>query len=448
MHFSFARTAVLCAATALAAVASPSISIAQSAADYVSGGGAIAGSASDMLRNELLSRKAAKDAQSQVRRQSRNMTAQTGTGQGAGAATPAPFANDLETPKPGFLHPNSPGVSYTVDLNSTYSVGDTGLTRDNLPGGVDASVYYAPEKYTRIFAGYYQLQEYPIGFDTGTVPTYVQNSAAGFGTTGRTNCQAFGPPGGTPTNLKGIVPNCPANLQTLQNDAAVKNQIFVLSLQKIVYIAGLIPIVISPTYIARKGEIGGTNDIFLAYNPNTSTYQTVHLRTAETKGVLFSLPLISSPKLFAVFTIGPQWLVNTNGNNTTNHAQLFQTLDLRYFANPSTTIFIEPSRLQDYLPNDPYPQNIPTIIAGLNHKLGGPHSPLFVQGFIAEGTVQNPVYGHTGRIGVVDATCVTDYPACISNPDPRTNTAITFGGFKASQFVLSVGLGTPSVIPL
>jgi hypothetical protein len=422
----------------------PSASVAQSAADFVSGGGATAGSAADMLRQELLSRKTSRDAESQARRQARTMTAQGGT---AASPTSPPFES-LETPKPGFLHPNSPGISYTVDLNSTFAAGDTGFKQNNLAGGVDASVYFAPEKYTRIFAGYYQLQEYPIGFDQGSVPTYVQNSVAGFAKTGRANCEAFGPPGSPGTNLAGIVPNCPANLNTLQNDAAVKNQIFVLSLQKIVYVAGLIPIVISPTYIARKGEIGGTDDVFLSYNPQTDTFRQVHLRTAETKGVLFSLPLAASPKLFAVLTAGPEWLVNTNGNNITNHAQIFQSLDLRYFANPETTLFFQPSRLQDYLPNDPYPQDIPTIIAGLNHKLGGAHSPLFIQGFIAEGTVQNPVYGHTGRIGVVDATCVKHYPQCIQDPDPRTNTAITFGGFKASQFVLSVGLGTPSIIPL
>jgi hypothetical protein len=442
MQFWFARAFAFAGVLSATLTLVPSVSGAQSAADFVAGGGATAGSASNMLRDELLSRKAERAAS--ARRQSQNMTAQAGAPTGA---TPAPFSS-LETPKPGFQHPNSPGVSYTVDLNSTFAAGDTGYKQNNLAGGIDASAYFAPEKYTRIFAGYYQLQEYPIGFDQGIVPTYVQNGAAGFGRTGRTSCQAFGAPGVAPVNLAGIVPNCPANLNTLQNDAAVKNQIFVLSLQKIVYIGGLIPIVISPTYIARKGEIGGTDDLFLAYNPSTDTYKTVHLRSAETKGVLFSLPLASSPKLFAVFTIGPQWLVNTNGNNRTNHAQIFQSLDLRYFANPETTIFVEPSRLQDYLPNDPYPQDIPTLIAGLNHKLGGPHSPLFVQGFIAEGTVQNPVYGHTGRVGVIDATCVNSYPACISNPDPRTNTAITFGGFRASQFVLSVGLGTPSVIPL
>jgi hypothetical protein len=194
--------------------------------------------------------------------------------------------------------------------------------------------------------------------------------------------------------------------------------------------------------------VGGSSDEFLAYNPATSQYHQIRLRTAENESVLFSLPLIASPKLFAVYSLGPEWLVNTNGNNQTNHAQILQVLDLRYFINPSTTFFFQPSRLQEYLPNDPYPQHIPSLIAGFNRKIGGSNSPLFIQAYFAGGTSQNPPFGKTGRIGVIDVTCVADYPTCVTAPNPRTNTAVTFGGFKAETFVLSVGIGTPSIIPL
>ncbi|MBD5656391.1 MAG: hypothetical protein IAI50_14595, partial [Candidatus Eremiobacteraeota bacterium] len=413
----------------------------------------------DMLRNALDARRAARTAANAetVRRQAQGQTAQaTAT---PAAATPVPFSESLETPKPGFLHPDSPGLSYTADLNSTYSIGNTGYRGNNLKGGTDLSVYYAPQKYTRIFAGYYELSEYPVGFDTGTVPTYVSNQAAqfpvspGFPANGRSYCGAFGP---SHVNLIGQLPNCNVNLNNVvfgsnkyyQNDASVQNRLTILSLQKIVYVAGLIPIVISPTYVSRKGSIGGDDDVFLAWDQQHGGYHTIHLRQAETEQVLVSLPFANSSKLFGVYSIGPQWNVNINGNNQTNHAQIFQVLDLRYFANPTTTVFFQPSQLKDYLPNDPYPQHIPTIIAGVTHKLGGPKSPVFIQGFYAGGVAVNPVYGNTGRLGVIDVTCVKDYPNCVSFPNPRTNTAVNFGGFKATQFVLQVGIGTPSVIPL
>lgn len=463
MKCRLARAAILCVGVALAVPAlAPSVTSAQSA-EAVAGGGAVAGSAADMLRNELMSRKAERDAanaaKAQARRQASGQVSQAApTGNGA-PATPAPFSESLETPKPGFLHPDSPGLSFTADLNSTYSIGNTGYRANNLKGGTDVSLYFAPEKYTRVFAGYYELSEYPIGFDTGTVPTYVSNAAAKFPVSaqfpanGRSYCGAFGP---NHVNLIGQLPNCNVDLNNVvygankyyQNDASVQNRILILSLQKIVYVAGLIPIVISPTYVARKGSIGGQDDVFLAWDYKNGGYHQIHLRQAETKQVLFSLPFANSSKLFGVYSIGPQWNLHTDGNNETNHAQIFQVLDLRYFANPTTTFFFQPSQLKDYLPNDPYPQHIPTIIAGLNHKLGGPKSPVFIQGFYAGGVAVNPVYGHTGRLGVIDVTCVQNYPTCVSVPNPRTNTAVLFGGFKATQFVLQVGVGTPSVIPL
>jgi hypothetical protein len=457
MNVRLVRAAILCAGMSLAVAAvAPSATSAQSA-ESVAGGGAVAASAADMLRNEMNARKAQRDAdaaQAKARRQSDGQTAQAAT-----SATPVPFSESLETPKPGFLHPDSPGLSYTADLNSTYSIGNTGYRANNLKGGLDASLYYAPQKYIRIFTGYYELSEYPVGFDTGTVPTYVSNAAAHFPVSpefpanGRSYCGAFGP---SHVNLIGQLPNCNVDLNNVifgsnkyfQNDASVQNRLFIASLQKIVYVAGLVPIVISPTYVARQGSIGGSDDVFLAWDQQHGGYHTIHLRQAETKQVLLSLPFANSGKLFGVYSIGPQWNVNTNGNNETNHAQIFQVLDLRYFANPSTTFFFQPSQLKDYLPNDPYPQHIPTIILGGNHKLGGPKSPLFIQAFYAGGVAVNPAYGNTGRLGVIDVTCVSGYPNCVSFPNPRTNTAVTFGGFKATQFVLQVGLGTPSVIPL
>ena len=72
--------------------------------------------------------------------------------------------------------------------------------------------------------------------------------------------------------------------------------------------------------------------------------------------------------------------------------------------------------------------------------------PFYIQGYVAGGTPTNPPHGQTGRIGIIDVTCV-QLPICLSAPDPRTNTALQLGGLKATTFVLQLGIGTPSVIP-
>jgi len=59
-----------------------------------------------------------------------------------------------------------------------------------------------------------------------------------------------------------------------------------------------------------------------------------------------------------------------------------------------------------------------------------------------------PVTDGAGQmIGVIDLTCV-DVTTCNTAPNPRTNTAIRFGGYKATTIILQLGIGTPSVIPL
>jgi hypothetical protein len=113
-----------------------------------------------------------------------------------------------------------------------------------------------------------------------------------------------------------------------------------------------------------------------------------------------------------------------------------------------TTFYIQPSILQSYYPVDKYPQRTFSIITGFQHKIGGPKSPLFMQALLETGAPTNPPYGHSGRIGVVDVTCVKDFPNCIQNPDPKSNIAATYGGFRASTFQVQLGVGNPSVIPL
>jgi hypothetical protein len=394
----------------------------------------VTGNAGTMLRDAMNARKAAKAAAAAAAAPAAQ------TAQAKPAATTPPWGG-FETPRPGIQHPSSPGFNYTLDISSAFPDGDIGFHRNSLPGGVDGAIFYGPDKYTRLQAGFYTLSEYPIGFDTGIVPSYVANGAipviGPLLGPGRQNCNVLG------GLVGGKVPNCPANLQTAQQDATVRNRIITLGLSRMIYIGGVLPIVITPQYVARTASIGGSDDIFEVYNPDTLTSERLHLRTAQNKSVFVTIPLANSPKLFAAFTLGPQWLVHTAGLNQDNHAQIFQLLDVRYFASDKTTLFVQPSRLQNELPNDPYPQRIPTLIAGISHKLG---KPFFLQAFMAGGTPVNPPHGQTGRIGIIDVTC-TQLPQCLTNPDPRTNTALQLGGLKATTFVIQLGIGTPSVIP-
>ena len=51
-----------------------------------------------------------------------------------------------------------------------------------MSGGIDANLFYTFSRYQRLALGYYELQEYPIGFNTGIVPIYLQGIATPIGT--------------------------------------------------------------------------------------------------------------------------------------------------------------------------------------------------------------------------------------------------------------------------
>jgi len=494
MNARLARAVVLFACTAIAAgLATPAVTFAQSAAEGAAAGGfgAAADSASQMIYDAIQERKAEREAAQRAavaRRQAQGVIGQaTPAPSASAAATPAPF-DDLETPRPGFNAgpPYHQGITGEVDLNSSYAAGDTGFHSNSLPGGLDATLYVQPWKTTRLQAGLYSTREYPIGNDTGIVPSYIsfwaEQGNAGTFVPGRTICQNIVPPGAKPgqlgINLHGVPggENCPTNLGSYffngvggnETDATLNTKLGIISLQKLFYLTlplpgqfsgGVfnVPFVIAVNYNAFRGGVGGGDDVYLAWDPNRGTYHTVHIQSAEQKSALLAIPLAASPKLFATYEIGPSWNVNTNGNNQENTATINQIFDLRYYATPSTTIFFQPSRISVYFPQDPYPQRLPLIITGLNHRIGGPESPVFIQAYVAEGTAQNPPYGQSGRLGVVDLTCVKNYPfsvspltpgTCTESPNPRTNVATLFGGDKISTFYLDIGIGKPAVAPI
>ena len=297
------------------------------------------------------------------------------------------------------------GFSYTLDGSIAYPFGSVtqGNQEARLPGGVDAVAGYGINSHLRAQAGYYVLQEYPVGFSTGTVPLYLQGLSSPIGA----------------ASLNGI-------------DATIRNQLLVGTVQGLVKIDKL-PIVISPAYVSRKGTVGGTSD-FIPIEVN-GLPESVHLRTFQYELIGVTIPFLSTPKMFGTYTIAPQWLGQAAGANATNHAQLFQLLYLEYRANDKTTFYVQPSLLPDYTPADVYPEHIPTLIYGFTHKID---KLFFIQGQVSSGTPTNP---NNGGVGITALTC-QKLPCAPNQVVP------TIGGLKASQVQLMLGFGKPQVLPL
>ncbi len=304
------------------------------------------------------------------------------------------------------------GFSYTLDTAFSYSLGKTGSS-NSLPGTWDAVLGYGFTRNIRAQVGYYQYPEYPIGFSTGTVPVYLQGTSSPIST----------------ANL-----NSPG--QGFNTNAAIKNQILVTQLQFLVPVAGKGAIVISPTYVARWGTVGGHSDTTLIMNPSTNLPTTVDTRTFQYYALAFTVPLVSSPKFFVTYTIAPQWLVRLNGLNQTNHPQLFQLGYAEYRPTSSSTVFFQPSLLQNYTPTDQYPEHIPTFIIGATQRI--PKSPLYAQIQMGTGTPTNPP---EKTLGVTSLTC-QQLPCA----QPQVADRIT--GLKAATIQFMLGIGKPSVIPL
>lgn len=310
-------------------------------------------------------------------------------------------------PKKPLSAPGLPtGFTYTLDASIAYPYGHIGFNA-KLPGGVDAIVGYGFNRHTRVQAGYYEFQEYPTGFNDGTVPVYLQGLGAPIGT---------------------------QNLQAAGVDVTTKDKLLILQEQNLIMLGKKLPIIISPTYIARTAKLGGTDDSRTFESNGFPT--TAKVRTNQTYLIPITLPFLSTPKMFGTVTVAPEWNVNLTGaNRAPNHAQIFELVYLEYRANKQTTFFVQPSRLIDYLPADPYPETIPTILYGVSHKFT---KNTFVQIVGSTGTPSN-----YKTLGISAFTCqqITATGGC-GNPVPTLN------GLHAAQVQIQFGIGSPSVIPL
>ncbi|MFZ0032596.1 MAG: hypothetical protein WAK84_12070, partial [Candidatus Cybelea sp.] len=217
-----------------------------------------------------------------------------------------------------------------------------------LMGGMDAVLGYKVNWSTKILASMFQIQHWPYGFNSGTTPVYLAGFQNPVGCADLSGGNACGP--GTGRNI---------NVRT-------KDTFGVFMLQKMFLIKsdklpGPVPVIITPTYVARGGQIGfspNNNDVVpFTYNLPDGPVENIPVRTAQYYAVAITLPFLKTPKMFGTFTIAPQWLVHTAGANVGNSMQLPQVLYIEYTPVHGTTLFFEPQSARDYLPTDPYPEH-------------------------------------------------------------------------------------------
>jgi hypothetical protein len=184
------------------------------------------------------------------------------------------------------------------------SSGNTGTTFAEPPGGFDASLTYRFLPTTRVSAAYYQLSAQPLGTDDPSIPVVFQGSSKPF---------TF------------------ANGQRMHLNATTHLRFQIYQLQQLFTVGRRHhPLVLAPTYTVVRSSVGGGDDTGPIF-ANTE-FLTVHRRSYETKGVNLIVPLFSGKRYLISYTAGPIWNVNTNGANQTNHAQLYEALLAKVFA--------------------------------------------------------------------------------------------------------------------
>jgi hypothetical protein len=318
-------------------------------------------------------------------------------------------------------------IEYRLDVSAAYPYGDIGSYGKQgwLMGGMDAQLGYGFNWSTRVVASMFQLQHWPYGFNTGTAPVYLAGFRNPVGCADLTGGNACGAGAGRNINVR------------------TKDTFGVFMLEKMLVIRsdklpGPVPIVITPTYVARGGQIGfspNNNDVVpFAYNLPDGPVVNIPVRTAQYYAVALTLPFLKTPKMFGTFTIAPQWLVHTAGANVGNSMQLPQVLYLEYTPFRGTTVFFEPQSARDYLPTDPYPEHLIAYFLGASQRLS---KYAFVQVLLNSGGPTNE-----GPAGITAIKCLTVQQA-INNA-----CGLAIGGLKATQLQLQFGVGSPSVFPL
>ncbi len=318
------------------------------------------------------------------------------------------------------------GFTYTLDASIARSTGATGdFGKKWLPGGVDAVAGYGFNSTIRFVANYYELQHYPINFDSSKVPLYLP---AGFPAVPGVNPSCVDLSGVSSPSCQGISP---------QIDVTTKDKFALFMLEKLFFLGKVaghdVPIVITPTYVSRWSKVAASNgngDIVPFVDANGVPHTNINTRTAQVYSLAITLPFLKTPKMFGTFTVAPSWLVHTAGLNQQNKPQLYQIAYLEYTPTPGFKVFFEPQSSRDYLPADPYAQHLAAYFLGASQAVG---KDGFIQVIINSGTPTN-----YKPYGVYQLNCLA--LPCSQNTIPSV------GGLKASQIQIQFGIGSPSVI--
>ncbi len=309
------------------------------------------------------------------------------------------------------------GFTYFADFSIAKPYGDIGNMTNWLPGGFDAMAAWGFNRTNRFVASWYELQHYPVGFNSGTVPTYLPS--------------AFPPsPGVNPA---------PTNLAAQNLDLATKDKFLLLSFEHLFAIkAGdkTLPIVVTPTYVSRTSYIGqsgnGTDQVPFVDQVTGQPVTNVDTRTAQYWSVAVTVPFLKTSRMFGTFTVAPTWLNHLNGVNEQNSVQLYQILYLEYNANKNLRFFFEPQSSRDYLPTDYYAQHLFAYFLGATQRVG---KEGFIQATLNSGSPTN--YSPYG----------VAYLKCYALPCSQ-NTVPAIGGLKATQIQIQFGIGSPVVLPI
>jgi hypothetical protein len=318
------------------------------------------------------------------------------------------------------------GFNYTLDASVAYPFGNIGsFGKKWLQGGMDAVVGYGFSPHMAVIANYYELQHYPVGFNSGQVPLFLPS---GFPPTPGVNPSCVDLSGQSSSTCAGINP---------QLNVTTKDKFFLGYWENLFNVAKIkghnVPVVITPTYVSRWSQVAASNgngDVVPFTDQNGIPHTNINTRTAQVYAVAVTLPFLKTPKMFGTFTAAPSWLVHTAGLNQQNHAQIYQILYLEYTPTDRTKLFIEPQSSRDYLPSDPYAQHLVAYFYGISQRVG----PIgFVQLVLNSGGPTN--YAPYGVKAL----------QCFQLPCSQ-NTLPVVGGLKATQLQLQVGIGSPSVI--
>jgi hypothetical protein len=316
----------------------------------------------------------------------------TGSSSIAAAASQSPPA----AAKPAPRKPNP--FSYGLSVESSFPFGHVGSTVTALRGATQGFVGYEIDPFTKFTADYYQIPFYPLGTSGTSVPLVIRGSSAQIGSV--------------------ALPVSASNSDVYK--------FLNLGLQRTFIIAKKHPIIVTPGYIFPVFQY----DDAITVEGNGQALP-IKLRSYAYKYVALTVPVVYNRHCLVLLTGQTKWLVRTNGLNETNHPQEVLIAYSEYFANPKTSFFFQPSRYIVYLPSDRAPEYSFTAEYGINYR--------FTKNLWSQIEIESLNPSGTGPNGIANLTCST--PAC-------TSILPTIGTLKTAEVHLSIGIGSPFVIPI